>query len=84
MTQEEKNIFIKEYLETNYKGDSYEAYAEKEDLADACNTAIEWADKTMLDKACKWLSDNIWKYYNPNTLSSFEELINDFKQAMEK
>ena len=46
MTREElKNKFIGDYLNENYHQDSYEVSAEKEDVARACLSAIEWADK---------------------------------------
>lgn len=51
----------------------------------------EWADKTMLDRACEWLKENIDLYsYNAfNTKSSYTEItLTDefetaFRQAME-
>lgn len=55
--KEEINDFIANYLE-QYNGDSYEAYAEKEDIASACQNAIEWANRTMLDKVCEWIEEN--------------------------
>ena len=43
---------------------------------------VKLADKTMIEKACEWLKDNIdFEHNYPN---SKEELINDFKKAMEK
>lgn len=39
--------------------------------------AIEWADETMIEKACKWLLDG--GYFVNNT-----ETIDDFKRAMKK
>ena len=55
--KEEINDFIHDYLE-QYNGDSYEAYAEKEDIARACLSAIEWANRTMLDRVCEWVEEN--------------------------
>jgi hypothetical protein len=58
MTQEAKNIFIREYLKENYRGysaDTYQAYAEQEIIADACNAAIEWADKQFNDEKKSYL-----------------------------
>ena len=55
--KEEINDFIHDYLE-QYNGDSYEAYAEKEDIARACLNAIEWASRTMLDRVCDWVEEN--------------------------
>lgn len=43
---------------------------------------VKFADKTMIDKACHWLKDNLdLEHDYPN---SNEELINDFKKAMEE
>lgn len=39
--------------------------------------AVEWADETMIEKACKWLLDG--GYFVNNT-----ETIDDFKRAMKK
>lgn len=78
--KEERNDFIKSYLE-NYNGDSYEASAEREDIGTACNAAINWADKTMIEKACNWLAPvfkDLAGYY------SGAELLDDFKKAMEQ
>ena len=39
----------------------------------------EWADKTMLDRACEWLS-----IYYPNIdRMGIDEFVTDFRQAME-
>ena len=71
---EAKNDFINDYLETNYKGDSYEASAEREDIGTACSNAIDWADRTMIDKACEYVKQNwVW-----NT-----KMIEDFRKALE-
>ena len=53
----------------------------------------QWADKTMIEKACRWLKNNMVYYntlwqggwngdsYDNNTA---DDLIRDFKQAMEE
>ena len=49
--------------------------------------AIEWADKTMIDKACEWLKENIWVYINYEGCSGEElenDVIEDFRKAMEE
>ena len=53
--------------------------------------AIAWADKTMIEKACEWLKK--WTYQDclgvspiarlKVGFSSVEELIEDFRKAME-
>jgi hypothetical protein len=49
--------------------------------------AVEWADKTMIEKACEWIISNMPKYVKANRLDVFinnEDMANDFKQAMEE
>lgn len=79
MTRKEKKIndFVHDYVE-HYNGDSYEASAEKEDIAKACVNAIEWADETMLEKAC----DYLWKHCNGYILTARD--IDEFKQKMKE
>ena len=49
--EEEINEFAHDYAKKNFGGDSYEAYAEKEDIANACIAAANWA----FGKAPKWM-----------------------------
>lgn len=46
----------------------------------------EWADKTMLDKACKWLEDSFSKlhdeYGNHLVFANSKDFIEKFKKAM--
>lgn len=52
----------------------------------------EWADKTLINKACKWLKENKDNYaypvYEGDTLTDEcfvgESLIDDFRKAMEE
>ena len=46
----------------------------------------KWADKTMIDKACEWLSDNLWIYLDDmiKPRGGFEKLESDFRKAMEE
>lgn len=78
--KEEINDFIADYLE-QYNGDSYEAYAEKEDIARACQNAIEWAERTLLDKVCEWVKKHYIEYAH-NRLGQ-EYIIEDLRKAME-
>lgn len=54
-----KDKFIHDWI-TDYCGNNegYEAYAEKEDLANAMNAAIEWTT----ERAKEWLKDHINDY----------------------
>lgn len=53
--------FVSEYTKLQ-NGESYEAYAEREDIANACIDAIQWADNTMLERVEKWLKFNLEKF----------------------
>ena len=46
----------------------------------------KWADKTMIDKACEWLSDNLWIYLDDmlKPHDGYEKLESDFRKAMEE
>ena len=52
--------------------------------------AVKWADETMLDKACKWLKENINKYSYVMEVEDTkymkvhftDSLIEDFRKAM--
>lgn len=48
--------------------------------------SAEWADKTMIEKACKWLSNNKDNYIidiEGETLIN-DQIITDFRKAMEE
>lgn len=77
--KEEINDFIASYLE-QYNGDSYEAYAEKEDIARACLSAIEWANRTMLDRVCEWVEENHTLYEGVSDYF----FAKDLRKAIEK
>ncbi len=81
--KQEMNEFIAEYV-NDYDGDSYEASAEQEDIAVACKSSIQWADKTMIDKVCKWLEQKTKgvKFVCGNC-NSAKEFIQDIKEIME-
>lgn len=42
--------------------------------------AVEWADKTMIDKAIQWLFENVYDYLNPED----QERVESFRKAMEE
>ena len=60
-----------------------------DDVADAFEKGAYWADKTMIEKACEWLEQNAVKYESGTRMgyipfNMIEDMINDFKQAMEE
>ena len=54
----------------------------QDELCDIQLEMMRQRDKRLIAKACKWLKDNI--DFEHNYQNSKEELINDFKKAMEK
>ena len=80
--------FITDYLK-QYNVDSYEAYAEKEDIARACESAIQWADETMIDKVCQWINNNfiVSSFDSTKIVTNFSnmyDLIDSLKQTVKK
>ena len=60
---------------------------EQNKFQDGFIEGAEWANKTMIDKACEWLKENIWVYINYEGCSGEElenDVIEDFRKAMEK
>ena len=57
-------------------------------IADAWYAAVEWADKTMLDKVCKWLEEHLLlddpKWYVEGEKTLQEKMIDDLRKAMEE
>ena len=48
--------------------------------------AVEWADKTMIDKVCEWLKNN-WReyvYQDGDGIVHFGHWESDFRKAMEE
>lgn len=42
--------------------------------------AIEWADKTMVEKATQWLFENVYDYLNPED----QERVESFRKYLEE
>lgn len=50
-------------------------------------TAMEWADKTMIEKSCQWILNNMHKYIKAKRLGIFVNntgMASDFRKAMEE
>lgn len=46
----------------------------------------EWADRTMIEKACEWLHSALYldhEHSIEHRYATLEELLNDFRKAME-
>lgn len=54
-------------------------------FADALRRGAQWADRTMIDKACEWLKDYAHMFVSETTGDLIEdELINAFREAMKR
>jgi len=58
-------------------------YSHPESFRWGFERGVEWADKTMIEKACDWLDNNLLKYWGQRTTDP-TDFINDFKKAMEE
>lgn len=77
MTRREREILI---ASVSWTDKSLTVNEEK-----AFQAGARWADKTMIDKACEWLKENIWVYINYEGCSGEElenDIIEDFRKAM--
>ena len=54
-----------------------------DDIADAFEEGAEWADKTMIDRACKWMEYNLRLFVMNSHInhSAFEQ---EFRKVMEE
>lgn len=46
--------------------------------------AVEWADATLIEKACNWLRDQVYQEYPGGSLKRLisDEMIDEFIKAM--
>ena len=44
-------------------------------------TALEWADKTMIEKACEWIKKEVLDDYQDVI---WDNIVEDFRKAMEE
>ena len=85
MTREEqiKQAEVKYSDDTLFDGCDYIGQVAKQE---AFIAGAKWADKTMIDKACKWLSDNKDNYIIDieGEILIDDQIITDFRKAMEE
>lgn len=82
----------KEQIEKASKEFAYNVSSIRPELnADSFKQGAEWADKTMVEKVCEWLEENIDAYskviITENSIPTIvltEDFENTFKQAMFK
>lgn len=59
---------------------------EQSKFEDGFIEGAKWADKTMIDKACEWITNN-WReyvYQDGDGIVHFGHWENDFRKAMEE
>lgn len=84
MTREEEiKCASKDYV--NYLLDKQEYHNEKyteHDIKQAFEEGAEWADKTIIEKACEWISQS----YTSGVLDwkNCDSIIEDFEKAMKE
>lgn len=55
------------------------------DIKDAFEEGAEWADKTMIEKACDWIKANMPNYINFEEGFIYEvDMADDLRKAMEE
>ena len=60
-------------------------------INEAFMDGVRWADKTMIDKACEWLKDNLYNSLDRDgrptidspSCTNVNEFIKEFRKAME-
>lgn len=52
----------------------------------AFQAGAKWADKTMIEKACKWLKEQVYQEYGGGPLERLipDTMIEKFRNAMEE
>lgn len=80
MTREEeiKQAEIKYSNDTLFDGCDYIGQVAKQE---AFIAGAKWADKTMIDKACRWLDQQLFIKYDSDAITRF---INNFRKTMEE
>lgn len=68
-----------DYLEVNHSSSNVSDCQAAMNIAvlKAYTHAANWADQTIIDKACEWLQDNIdcYKYERYNLIKDFREIM---------
>lgn len=80
MTREEqiKQAEVKYSDDTLFDGCDYIGQVAKQE---AFIAGAKWADETMIDKACRWLDQQLFIKYDSDAVTRF---INNFRKAMEE
>ena len=75
-------------LNARWRADQYDHPAKWSDTYYGFISGAEWADRTMIDKACEWMDRYIDNYLFVDMEDApgirREDFINDFRQAMKE
>ena len=58
-----------------------DVFIDEREITRTVGNVLKWADKTMIDKACEWLKENIEGGVHPQSTYSF---LDKFRKAIEK
>lgn len=78
MTRSEEIKQRAEEYRQPYRDGGY--HLSSKDVMDAFEEGAEWADKTIIEKACKWLFENVYDYLNPED----QERVESFRKYLEE
>lgn len=73
-------------LNARWRADQYDHPAKWSDTYYGFINSAEWADRTMIGKACEWLHTALYldhEHSIEHRYATLEELLNDFRKAME-
>lgn len=83
--EEEKNKARFKYVSERLANPDFPTYNAEYELEAAFDEGAEWADRTMIDKACEWLHSALYLDHErsiEHRYATLEELLNDFRKAM--
>lgn len=78
--QEREQASVEYTKSTNPRAIGGDAFSDVTYIININHSFIEgsrWADKTMIDKACKWIEDHLVSF-------RLERVLKDFRKAMEE
>ena len=58
-----------------------DVFIDEREITRTVGNVLKWADKTMIDKACEWLKENIEGGVHPQSVYGF---VDKFRKAMEE
>ena len=58
-----------------------DVFIDEREITRTVGNVLKWADKTMIDKACEWLKENIEGGVHPQSVYGF---VDKFRKAMDE